>query len=176
MTAIKSLDNENRSDHIQLLSDEDLILKLPALRSRVIPEIIPVLIERWYFGMNERLNESIYNYFLDSRIPQELPYFMEAIRNEDFANKRNELISILWQSSLDASHHLIELIKIALKGNYMTLVEVSTVIQTFENNFSEKLLSESLLIIDKAIEEENDEGRLRLIGDLREITNELYSG
>lgn len=176
MSSNKSLSNENQSHQIQLLSDEELILRLPILRASVIPEIIPLLVEKWYAGRNDRLNESIYNYFLDSKVREELPYFMEAIRSESFAGKRNELIAILWQSSLDASDHLKELIEIALKGNYMTLVEVSTVIETFENIFSEELLSESLLMIDKAMEGEGDEDRLRLIGNLREITSELHSG
>lgn len=176
MSTNKTIGSKNRSDLIQQLSDEELILKLPMMRASIIPEIIPSLVERWFNGRNERLNEAIYNYFLDSRVKEELPYFMEAIRNESYASKINELIAILWQSSLDASDHLIELLEIALKGNYMTLIEVGTVIETFENIFSEEVISEALLIIDKAIEGESDEDRLRLIGNLREITSELHSG
>ena len=155
------------------MSDKDLLAKLPSLRAEAMTGLTPFLIERWFKTENETLKSDLFNFFLDTRRQEELPHFMEAINKKEYADVRNELLSIFWQSGLDTSEYLEELIEIALAGDYMTLIEVATIIETFEEEYDEEQVMNMIYQIEEIIDGEEDEERIKLLTNLRQVISEL---
>ena len=166
---------EEQINLLNKISDEDLISDLQGYRKTAQIGLTPHLIRRWVQTKDENLYAQLYQFFLDTQRQDELTYFIEAIQNEDFKNNRSELIAVLWQSPLDASEFFELLVNVALKGDHMTIIEVSTVIDSFDTGFEEDVVLEAVYQIGEAIDEESDEEKVRLLGNLRQIINELYS-
>jgi hypothetical protein len=116
----------------------------------------------------------LYQYFLDAKKQEELVFYMDAIRNEKYYSRQSELVAVLWQSSLDSSEHFNELIEIALEGDYMTIIEVGTVIDSYDHAFEEDLVLDAQFRLEEAIEEEDDEDRKKLLVNLKQIISELH--
>ena len=96
---------------LQKGSDEAVIKEIKSLRKKGSTALIPVILERWNNSTNETLNANIFELMIDIRPQEALENIIQAISNPDFSERKNELISILWQSSLDASEYIGELIQ-----------------------------------------------------------------
>lgn len=166
---------QSEVEKLRKLSDVDLIQRITNLRNESLPELTPHLIEKWSQTKNEDLREVLYQFFGDTKDQAELNYFVEAIRNEEFKHLRNELLSVLWQSSLDTSEYLDELIEWAIEGDYMTIVEVSTVIDSMESEFSEDQIMDNIYRIDEGLIDERDEDRIKLLNSLKDVVASLYT-
>jgi len=81
----------------------------------------------------------------------------------------------LWQSSLDASDHIEKLVTIAIQGDFMTIIEVGTVIESFELGFEEQVILDAEYLVSEAMNEELDEGRIKLLTNLHQIISELHT-
>lgn len=160
---------------VSKLSDEQLLREIPRLRKEGLPELTPVLIERFEVTKDDGLKQSLFQFFSDTRNQEELQYFMNAIMNTDYKSSRNELISVLWQSALDASDYLKDLTEIALEGDPMTIIEISTVIDNFDTAFPEDDILDSIYRIDEVLLEEGDADRSKLLHSLKSVISELYT-
>ncbi len=160
---------------LENLSDQNLIKKLAEYRQIALAGLTPHLIRRWVESRAMELSDALFQYFVDTKNQAELTYFIEAIHNEDFIEKRSELISILWQSSLDSTEYFEDLISIAVSGDYMTIIEVSTVIESYDTGFEEQAILDATYQLSDAIDEEGDIERKKLLENLRQVINELYS-
>ena len=155
-------------------SDPDLLGKIPELRAQNLPELIPDLIDRWMKTGSVELRDSLFQFFIDSKNEEELDYYLEAIADDKNLDHRAELMSILWQSSLDSSSHIEFLVEIALKSDYMTIVETGSIIESYTAEFDEQELTELVYRIDDEIDsEEADEDRIKLLINLKQIIQEL---
>ena len=153
--------------------DEQVPELLNEVRVDSSPVIIDRLIKRWKKCEDELIRESLFNYFSDLRDQQALGPIMEAILSESDNQFKNALISTLWMSSLDATEYFSELITVALEGDFMTAVEVSTVIENFDSEFSEDEIMEAMYQLDECIMEESDEEMVRMLNNLKEVINNL---
>jgi len=160
---------------VEDLSDKDLKGKIKELRSLSQPGLTSLLIDRWYHTNDELLSTDLYQFFLDTKNQTELDYFIEAIENESYLEKQSDLISVLWQSSLDASDHIEKLVTIAIQGDFMTIIEVGTVIESFELGFEEQVILDAEYLVSEAMNEELDEGRIKLLTNLHQIISELHT-
>jgi len=160
---------------VQSLSDHELNSRLLNFRKLSLPQLTPYFIDRWYNTKDDALRSGLYQFFLDTKMQEELGFFVEAIENKEYVEKRSELIAVLWQSSLDASECFDKLVHIALNGDLMTIIEVSTVIDSFDMGFEEQVVLDNVYQIGEALEEENDEERAKLLSNLQQIISELYA-
>ena len=163
----------NQIKEVEKLTDAELKNSMVQLRKDALPGLIPTLLKRWLECQDPQLKEDLYQFFLDTKKQEELPYFMEAIDSENFIDVQSALIAVLWQSSLDASDHLEELVQIALKGDYMCIIEVGTVIENFDIEFEEEPVMDLIYQIEESANEENDAERANLLHGLRQIVSEL---
>ena len=136
-------------------------------------KILKELLKRWRESSNDDFRSAIFEIFSDIKEQEALPYVLEAIEQEQDLDRKNEIISILWMSSIDASEHLVDLVNIALEGNYMTVVEVSTVIESFDSEFGEDEVMESMYQIDEKILEMDSQELATMLLNLKEVVNKL---
>ena len=158
---------------LQKGSDEAVINEIKSLRKQGSTALIPVLLERWNNSTNETLNSKIFELMIDLRPQDALENIIQAIKNPEFSERKNVLISILWQSSLDASEYIVDLLTIALEGDYMTVLEVSTVIESFDTVFNEQDVMEAIYQIDERMETEDDEEFRNMLYSLKQVISKL---
>ena len=136
-------------------------------------KILNELLKRWRESSHETFRSELFQIFADIKDQEALPSILDALKLENRIDRKNEVISILWMSSLDASEHLVDLVNVALKGNYMTVVEVSTVIESFDSEFGEDEVMEAMYQIDEKLLEVDNPELAALLTNLKEVINNL---
>jgi hypothetical protein len=169
-------EDQDQKDTLNLAlqaSDTELINQKSILRRNMNVKILNELLRRWRESSNETFRSELFQIFADIKDQEALPSILETLRMENRIDRKNEVISLLWMSSLDASEHLVDLVNVALKGNYMTVVEVSTVIESFDNEFGEDEVMEAMYQIDEKLLEVDNPELAALLVNLKEVINNL---
>lgn len=73
------------------------------------------------------------------------------LRNEDKADQHREVLSSLWQSGLDVTDELELLVDLAIQSDYLTVIEVVTIIENLEFD-DDSSLTDSIAKMDEAVE------------------------
>ena len=144
-------------------NNKDVLTAIKQLRKHGKPDAINHLVNLYKNTKDEEVKTSLRNFFFDLKDQSSTATLIEAIENEADIELKTFLISILWQSSLDASEHLKSLINEAINGDYMTCVEVLTVMDTFETTFQEEEIQDLDFDLADAIDNDNGEKRDILI-------------
>lgn len=170
--------NNNRFNNIikDLKSDdtEKVLTAIKQLRlhgqKEAIAEVLAVLIET----TNEEVKKSITNLLFDLKSEDSVLPIIKAINDKKYVSIKPFLISIFWQSSLDASEHLGSLVRIASKGDYNSCLEVLTVIETFDTSFDEDQIMDAVYDIEEKLDDyEIDEEYRKLLYLLKETVSSL---
>lgn len=151
--------NKRFSNIISNLSSKnknDVLTAIKQLRKYGQPEAIANLVKLYKNSKDQEVIDSVRSFFFDLKDQSATEAIIFSIQNEDTVELKTFLISIFWESSLDASEHLPLLIKEAIHGDYMTCVEVLTLIDSFEATFQEEEIQD--LDFDLADAIENEEG------------------
>jgi hypothetical protein len=144
------------------------------LRKDAVPELLPHLIERWSVETTDQhIQEQIFQFLIDLRDPSCSGYIVNAAADPDFENIQKELLSVMWQSKLDGSDYIDELVDIALKANIETIIEVATIIGEIDNTYSEDQILDWTYLIQEHIDETSDEDRGKMLMHLIETIKTL---
>jgi len=114
-------------------------------------------------------------------INQQIILFLNTIKLENgidvlvteitkYLNKRNaeKLLQACWEINYDCSKHLVEFAEIAANANALQLVECMSIFENIENTPAVEDVLQSLKIIDKALELQNDTLHKSLLFSCRE--------
>jgi hypothetical protein len=169
-------ENPDKKDALTLAlkaSESELVNQKNELRKNFNVKILSVLLRRWRESLNDEFRAEMFQLFSDIKDQEALSCIMDSLESENRIDRKNEIISLLWMSSVDASEHLLDLVNIALKGNYMTVVEVSTVIESFESEFGEDEVMESMYQIDEKLLSVDNPELAAVLMDLKDVINKL---
>ena len=98
---------------------------------------------------------------------------LNALKGEEFVEYRADIAASIWESGLNAEDRLIELVEIAVVSDYMTIVEITTIIENIESGFPYDEVTEASLIINEHLHEIEDESRIALLSSLAETLNSM---
>ena len=74
---------------------------------------------------------------------------LNALKSDEFVEFRADIAASIWEAGLNAEDRLIDLVEIAVISDYMTIVEICTIIENIETGFPyDEVTEASLLIID----------------------------
>lgn len=105
-----------------------------------ISEIINVLNK----NKNEEVRNTIFQILNDLKDKEAIPYLMEEIKKSEKTDFQHFLVSACWQNGLDFGDYFEYFIDLMCTCNYLTSIEVFTVIEVMEKNYSEEELTESI--------------------------------
>ena len=108
------------------------------------------------------LEKSLYNLKDQSCIGP----LIDALNEKELIPIRAEILTCIWQSGLDASEDLEFLIQLAIDGDFMTAVEVMTIIDNMEG-FPDEPLTNSIKLMDNALDAHHENAKL--LGNIRQI-------
>lgn len=88
---------------------------------------------------------------------------MESLKNTKYQPIRQKIMSTIWQSGLNYSSYLKDLVDIAVDGSFMEKVECITIIENLDGPFDDEQVMESLLTLNKYFDGANDSDQERQI-------------
>lgn len=150
----------------------DQLKALDKLRQHGSEKSVYPLVDTLLNSKDEALKEGIINFLNDLRNPSALQPLLECIQNENFTSIRSNLLQAVWQSNLDASDYLYDLVSVADYGTYQDCIEIMTILDNLEGPFSSSDVEESIGLLSVAIHEA-DEDRARLLLAINEIVGTL---
>lgn len=153
----------------------------------IVPAIKQVAKEGDVSIMNELLHTTFLSGFVKAqeeglnvlnniKVPEALDSLIEALKSEQFKAYRSEIAAAIWQAGLNPEDRLIELVEIAVDSDYMTIVEVTTIVENIESGFPYEEVSEAALIINEHILDHEDESRVALLSSLSATLNSMVAG
>ena len=98
---------------------------------------------------------------------------INALKDDLFKEFRAIIAASIWEAGLNAEDRLIDLVDIAVSSDYMTIVEISTIIENIESGFPYDEVTEASLIINEHLHEIEDESRISLLSSLAETLNSM---
>lgn len=108
------------------------------------------------------LEKSIHNL----KDPACIEPMMNVLVDEKKQNLHAKVLAAFWQSGLDVSEHLEELVQSAIKGDFIIAMEATTVIENLEFT-NDQALTHSIEAMDKAVEVKDE--KQDLIVSLRQV-------
>lgn len=122
---------------------------------------------------NERVTEEAKYFLLDLKKEEALPPIISSIKKEKNTEVKNFLISLLWNTPLNPDEHLIFLVELLNDSNYMTKVEVMTVIENLQGPFSNEEKEEAIFSLHEILQDDNSEEDKMLFHQIEKILKEL---
>ncbi|HLU83901.1 MAG TPA: HEAT repeat domain-containing protein [Vicingaceae bacterium] len=173
--AVKRNDNKfnNIVKDLQTKDVNKVLTAIKQLRKSGKPEAIPPLLEVYLSKPEEEIKQAITELLFDLKADNTTVAIINAIENEKYSSIQPFLISVLWQSSLDASPHIAFLVQQAIDGSYLSCLEVLTVIENFDATFNEDEINDLVYDLEEAIEYEEDEEKQKLLISLRMVLQQL---
>lgn len=133
----------------------------------VVPDLIRATFGSGFVNAEEEGKKVLFNI----KKPEMVDVVLQILNENPFPNHKSTIASILWEAGLNAEDRLIELVEMAVESDYMTIVEITTVIENIETGFPYDEVSEASLIINEHIQEEEDENRIALLSSLAQTLN-----
>jgi hypothetical protein len=148
---------------------ESLILsKIDHLRETGNPLYIPFLIDLLLKSESEEVRRNILLFLSDMKDRNAKPYMIEAIENEKYTSLQKELLTCIWQNSLDYSDYLSLFIGLVIHSEFETAFEAFTVIDNLEELPPKEVIEPEIQRINKALEKSAG-SKIYLLQELRSI-------
>lgn len=169
-------ENNNRFNNIikDLKSDdkEKILVAIKQLRSHGQKEAIAEILDVFIQTNDKEIKTELTNLLFDLKSETAVLPLLKAINDKKYNSIKPFLISIFWQSSLDASEHLNTLVRLAVNGDYTICLEVLTVIENFDATFDEQDIMDAVFDIDEALDDA-DEIKYKLLLSIKEVIANL---
>ncbi len=108
------------------------------------------------------LDKTIYNL----KDPNCVDPLMLMLEKKKYYDIQTEVLTSIWQSGLDVTEHIDTLIETAINGDYMTVIEVITIIEHLEFD-NDAGLTAAIQKMDKAVEIKSE--TQTVLGSLRQL-------
>ena len=146
------------------LKEKEMIVSLqskdPAIVNKTFLDIkklgnsslLPQIIEVYVSTKNNQVKlgiESILNQLKES---QSVDYLMVALQNDKYKEFHQKFAAAIWESGIDASSHLQTLVEISMNTDYLTCLDILTIIENIEEGFSESDIEQSIAAISEQLQ------------------------
>ena len=124
------------------------------------PEVIPELILVLKHNNDSSVQKLIKELLADINRSDAVEVFINELKKEAKAADLKKLLEILWNSKLDFSAYLADIVEIGIEGDYLIALDCLTIIENMVGPFSESQLLESQLHLKEFAEQaQNSEER-----------------
>lgn len=174
------MEKENNNRYNNIIKDlkstdkEKILIAIKQLRSHGQKEAITEVLDVFISTEDSDIKNSITNLLFDLKDEKSIPILLKAINDKKYVSIKTFLVSIFWQSTLDASEHLGTFIRIATKGDYTLCLEVLTVVESFDSSFDEEQIQDAIYDIEEKLDDyELDEEYRKLLYLLKDVVSNL---
>jgi len=147
-----------------------LVLKaLQDAKQRGSIHVLPGIIEALLQTEDDLVYEEAKSILFELKASKAGEVIIDYLKKDSSAGHRDILVSALWQSSIACEEYLSFLTELACKENYMTTLEVLTVIENMEGQLNDEEVLECIATINESLENGGDENKIKLLTSLVEV-------
>ena len=95
----------------------------------------------------------VLEFFGDLKSTQVKEEIISILRDENFLNQRQKLLTTIWNCKVDYSDYIAEFVEIACDGNFMEAFECLTILENLDGPFQEQHILECHLHLKEYIED-----------------------
>lgn len=146
-----------------LLSDNETIAlaAIEKVKKTGDASLVPAILRALASAKDLTIENALSQLLFDLKDKEAIEELVNQLSNSEFASIRVIMLSACWQTGMDLSHRLPELITIACTGNYMECLEVLTVIENWEQITDKEMLENETIRLRSYLSEsdtpENDD-------------------
>lgn len=115
----------------------------------------------------------IIQFLFDLKDEDSIPILIDAIQDREMHYYQSFLVATFWQSAINGSDYLEVFVKAAIEGEYMTTLEALTVVENFDDSFSQSELIEQEAELIQAAENESNESKKVLLVSMADVVRNL---
>ena len=146
---------------VSLQSNDPKIVNKALLDIRKLgnSSLLPQLIEIFVTTKNEQVQLGLKSVFNQLKESQAIDHLMTALKNSSYKNHHQIFAAAIWESGLDASSHLQSLVEIAMDTDYLTCLDILTIIENIEEGLSESDIENTIAALSEQLQwkkSEND--------------------
>lgn len=130
------------------------------------PEVIYPMLQLLHTQPSKEVQMLLEKTLFNLKDPNTLDPLINALSDPKLQSIQAEILMCIWQSGLEAQDHLSLLVDLAVEQEYMTGVEVMTIVDNMEA-FQDAELSLNIKKLDDALKVKSDKSAL--LGNLRQI-------
>jgi hypothetical protein len=158
---IQSLLNDIQSDSLTKVK-----AALEALEINGDPSVIPSIIKELTLEGHSEKNILLLDFLAIIKTPNATTVFITVLDDPTFLPYRQLILNTIWNSPLNFSDYLPKFVEIALKGDFMEILECLTIIENLIGPFDEKSVFESYLLLTTTEVESNDQKKKELLSEI----------
>jgi len=162
---------------VQLSSDKNevVIKALDGLKEYGSEESITPIMQLWNTTEDEEVIHAIEQLFMDIRISRAPEVIISNLTTGEYPNIITRVLHTLWNSGLDYTPYIPEIVTFAIQGDFEQALEALTVIENQEGDFNEEITMESLIRIKDYAEKtkESDPQKAKLIAAIKTFIHQI---
>jgi hypothetical protein len=129
--------------------------------------IIEPLLTLLHDTADRQIHQEIHTFLADIHQPAAIDEFFKVLAKTTKESEKQTILNILWNSKLNFSGKIKELMHYAVEGDFMTALECLTLLENLEGPFAEEDLIEAQLTLSKyANHPTKSEQKDQLISDI----------
>jgi len=156
-------------------TDNNILEKLQSQKQELVIETIeqlgesgnsaylPHLFELLHTTTDAEIKKHITRLLAELKHKDVVPYFIEAIKNKNYKEELQFLVSACWENGLDYSEHLPLFIDMLIEEDFMVAFEAHTVITNMEGKITTAMRDQETAKINHAITTATDEKKSMLL-------------
>jgi len=170
MSETKKVNKKVAQILLQLSSPEpkDIIKAIKALKMSGNESAIEPLIDLYSTTKNNAIQTEIID-LLNSIKSTKVPVVLiECLKQNKYSNARQVMLGSIWNSNLDYTPYLLEIVEASQKGEMMDAMECLTILENMEGTLSEEKIMDALLSMKSYLVEHANDNTPKM-GLLREV-------
>ncbi len=128
--------------------------------------ILPLLKTYLAWEGDADIRQRIVTILYELKTAAAIPELLKALRMPEFAHEQAFILSIFWNAGI-IPVELGELVRVAVKGDYMTAFEALTVIEQMEDNADAGMAQDAVYDIEEHLDENPDAENVEILQQMR---------
>ncbi len=163
----KEINNKLKAE---LFSSDDVVQALESIGEDGDREMVAPVLELLAHTSSELVKDVVLGQLSELKIGDMEGLFIEKIQLEEFQPYHQQLVSCMWSSGMNPTEDLHVFSKLAVDGDYMTALEVLTLLENMEGPFDNESLMDAFQDVSEFVEEaEEGDAKIDLIKSIYDI-------
>ena len=150
-------------------NQEEIHKALDLIPTKGNKEVILPLLELYANHPSEDIKAKVRSIILQLKSEDSITPLFEALGDKKFEGIQDFIISAFWNNNFDMGDYLDVLTKYAVNGDYLTALEVLTVIENQEGPFHEEMLMDAIVTSREFLSENKEDEKRPLLISLNRI-------
>lgn len=163
----------------KLQSDDNkaIVSALKEVKEHGDASIIPFLIDLFLNNQNQEVQDELQKVFFGLNDQDAVKPILNAAEQNIESYQRSFLLSAIWEAGLSIDEHLDQLTNIALKSDYMSMLEAVTIVENMKRPDEDEPLKRNIVKVKEyLLDNPEQDDKYRLTASYLEVLSEQMVG